>query len=92
MIKGFRHKGLEQFYRMGSKAGIQPEHAVGLRKQLTLLEAAVGPEDVNVPGYQLHSLKGDLTGQWAIKVDKNWRLTFSFEGADVILLDYRDYH
>lgn len=92
MIKSFQHKGLEKFYRTGSKAGIQPGHAARLRKQLTLLEAAIRPEDVNVPGYHLHPLKVDLAGYWAIKVNKNWRLTFTFEGMDVILLDYQDYH
>ncbi|MGH9585327.1 MAG: type II toxin-antitoxin system RelE/ParE family toxin [Acidobacteriaceae bacterium] len=92
MIKSFQHKGLEKFYRTGSKAGIQPEHAARLRKQLTLLEAAAAPEDVNLPGYNLHPLKADLAGHWAIKVDRMWRLTFLFEGADVILLDYLDYH
>lgn len=92
MIKSFQHKGLEKFYRTGSKAGIQPEHAARLRKQLTLLEVAAVPEDVNLPGYHLHPLKADLAGHWAIKVDRMWRLTFVFEGADVILLDYQDYH
>lgn len=92
MIKGFQHKGLEKFYRAGSKAGVQPEHAARLQKQLTLLEAAAAPEDVNVPGYHLHLLKAGLVGHWAIKVDRMWRLTFMFEGKDVILLDYQDYH
>lgn len=92
MIKSFQHKGLEKYYRTGSKPGIQPAHATRLRRQLTLLEAAAAPEDLNVPGYHLHSLRGDLAGHWAIRVDGNWRLTFRFEGSDVILLEYQDYH
>lgn len=92
VIKSFQHKGLEKFYLTGSKAGIQPGHAARLRKQLTLLEAAATPDDLNVPGYHLHPLKANLAGHWAIKVDKNWRLTFAFDGTDVILLDYQDYH
>lgn len=92
MIRSFQHKGLERFYRTGSKAGIQPAHAARLRKQLTLLEAAAIPGDLNVPGYDLHPLKADLADHWAIKVDRMWRLTFRFEGGDVILLDYQDYH
>jgi toxin HigB-1 len=45
-----------------------------------------------VPTWRLHPLKHDLAGHWAVWVDENWRLTFKFEGTDVVLVDYRDYH
>ena len=92
MIKVFQHKGLEKFYRTGSKAGIQPEHAEKLRDRLLVLDNAAGPEDVALPGWNLHPLKADLANHWAIQVDRMWRLTFAFEGTDVVLLDYQDYH
>lgn len=92
MIKGFRHNGVERFFRTGSKAGIQPKHAKRLRLQLGQLDAASGPDDMARPGWRLHSLKGELAGFWAVWVDENWRLTFRFEGADVELVDYQDYH
>lgn len=92
MIKSFRHKGLKQFAERGSKAGIQPSHAARLKKQLTALDVAVRPEDMNAPGYDLHPLKGDLAGHWSVSVSGNWRLTFRFEGEDAILVDYQDYH
>ncbi|MGB7188920.1 MAG: type II toxin-antitoxin system RelE/ParE family toxin [Acidobacteriaceae bacterium] len=92
MIKSFQHKGLEKFYKTGSKAGIQPEHAEKLRDRLLVLDNAEGPDDVALPGWNLHPLKADLEYHWAIKVDRMWRLTFAFEGTDVILLDYQDYH
>jgi toxin HigB-1 len=92
VIKSYRHKGLQQFAETGSKAGIQPEHAARLRKLLTALDVASQPRDMNAPGNLLHPLKGRLAGQWAVTVSANWRLTFAFEGEDVILLDYRDYH
>ncbi len=47
---------------------------------------------MDAPGWKLHSLKGDLKGQWAIGVDGNWRLTFAFDGNDAILVNYQDYH
>lgn len=50
------------------------------------------PSDMNAPGNNLHPLKGELVGHWAVNVSGNWRLTFAFEGADVILVDYQDYH
>ena len=93
VIKSFRHDGLERFYRAGSKAGIQPMHHVRLRTQLTALDAATRPQDLAaIPGWRLHELKGSQAGRWSMTVNGNWRLTFIFEGTDVVLLDYEDYH
>lgn len=92
MITNFRHKGLEQFFLTGSKAGIQPAHSLRLRLQLTRLEGARKPEDMNAPGWKLNSLKGRGSGSWAVWVDKNWRLVFGFEDENVIDIDYVDYH
>jgi proteic killer suppression protein len=92
MIKGFRHKGIEQFFRTGSKAGIQPKHAARLRKQLFALDNAKAADDMNAPGWRLHPLHGDLEGHWSIDVSGHWRLTFTFEEEDAVLVDYRDYH
>ena len=92
MLRSFRHKGLERFFRTGSKAGIQPAHAQRLRLQLARLDGAQTPGDMNLPGWKCHALKGDLSGHWAVWVDKNWRLTFAFESEDAVLVDYRDYH
>ena len=92
MIRSFRHPGLERFFLTGSKAGIQPAHAVKLRRQLTLLNTAKDANRMNVPGWDLHPLKGSLTGHWSVKVNGNWRMTFKFEDEEAILVDYRDYH
>lgn len=92
MIKSYRHKGLKLFAETGSKAGIQPAHAQRLRRLLTALDVASVPGDMNAPGNSLHSLKGELVGHWAVIVSGNWRLTLAFEGEDVILVDYQDYH
>ncbi|WP_158749146.1 type II toxin-antitoxin system RelE/ParE family toxin [Acidobacterium sp. S8] len=92
MIKSFRHRGVEKFFKTGSKAGIQPKHAQKLQLLLTVLNAATEPEQMNVPGWDGHSLKGELVRHWAVKVNGNWRLTFTFEGADAVLVDYQDYH
>lgn len=92
MITSFRHRGIERFFRTGSKAGIQPKHAKRLRLQLARLDGADGPSDMDMPGWKLHPLKGELAGSWSVWVDENSRLTFQFEGADAILVDYQDYH
>ena len=92
MIKTFRHKGLEAFFRTGSKAGIQPHHATKLQVLLTTLDSAKQPEDMNAPKWRLHPLGSDLAGHWSVWVNGNWRMTFAFEGEDIILVDYQDYH
>ena len=92
MIRTFRHRGLERFFRVGSKAGIQPKHANRLRLQLGRLDAAAGPADMDLPGWRVHPLRGKLAGHWAVWVDENWRLTFAFKGPDAVLVDYQDYH
>ena len=92
MIKSFRHKGMQQFFETGSKAGINAEHGNKLARQLMVLNAAKSPQEMDVAGWKLHPLKGDLSDHWAVKVSGNWRLTFAFEGENAILIDYQDYH
>jgi toxin HigB-1 len=92
VIRSFRHRGVERFFRTGSKAGIQPKHAARLRLQLFALDNAKAPSDMNAAGWSLHALREELAGHWAIRVSGNWRLTFKFEDEDAILVDYQDYH
>lgn len=92
MILSYRHKGLKRFAETGSKAGIQPKDGDRLRRLLTALNVANSPDDMNAPGNGLHALKGDLAGHWAVNVSGNWRLTFRFDGEDVVSVDYLDYH
>jgi proteic killer suppression protein len=92
MIKTFRHKGLEAFFRRGAKAGIQAHHAAKLRIMLTALDYAKRPEDMNAPGWQFHGLSGGLKGFFSITVNGNWRVIFRFNGKDAELVDYLDYH
>jgi proteic killer suppression protein len=89
MICTFRHKGLEQFFRAGSTAGIQSQHAKRLRLQLAKLDSARTPNDMGLPGWRLHRL---TTGHWSVWINGNWRMTFAFEAEDAVLVDYQDYH
>ncbi|MDE1160372.1 MAG: type II toxin-antitoxin system RelE/ParE family toxin [Acidobacteriaceae bacterium] len=77
MIVSFRHKGLEEFYRTGSKRGIQSAHAGKLARLLDALDNAREPDDIRFPGFGLHALKGDLSGHWSLWVNGNWRVTFA---------------
>ena len=92
MIQSFRHKGLRKFFESGSAAGIQPHHTKRLRMQLTALDTAQSIEDMNIPGFRLHPLKGEERGRWSVWVNGNWRLTFEFKEGHAYILDYEDYH
>lgn len=92
MIRGFKHKGLQRSFGTGSKAGIQAQHVDRLRIILGRLNVSIAPNDMNLPGLDLHPLKGDRRGTWAVKVSGNWRITFRFVGKDADDVDYEDYH
>lgn len=93
VIRSFRHKGLRTFFETGSVAGIQASHASRLARQLRHLNDARTPQDMNIPGWRLHLLKGRaLAHHWSVWMNGNWRLTFAFEGEDAVLVDYQDYH
>ena len=92
VIVSFRHKGLERLYRDGSKKGVQAAHVPKLLRILSALDVAQVPEDLSIPSFRTHRLKGDLAGHWSIWVNGNWRVTFRFVENDVELVDYQDYH
>jgi toxin HigB-1 len=92
MIKSFKHKGLEKYYKSGTTKGIQSIHVKRLRMQLAVLDTALTIEDIDIPGYRLHALKGDRQSIWSISVSGNWRLTFEFNDGNVHILNYEDYH
>lgn len=92
MIQSFRHKGLRKFFESGNAAGVQPHHAKRLRFLLAALDTAQSIDDMNVPGFRLHSLKGADRGRWSVWVNGNWRMTFEFRDGHAYVLDYEDYH
>lgn len=92
MIKSIRHKGLAALFDTGSTAGVQASHVKRLRLQLAALDTAQVIDDMDIPGFRLHLLKGKLKGRWSVQVNGNWRLTFEFKDGNVHVLDYEDYH
>lgn len=92
MIKTWAHKGLKNFYETGSKAGIQPAHAKRLRLLLLALDSAMEVQQLNLPGFRLHSLIGDRKNIWSITVSGGWRITFEFHDGDAYITNYEDYH
>ena len=92
LIQGFRHKGLRRFFENGSTAGIQADHGRKLRLQLAALHSAAVVEDLDLPGYRLHQLKGADKGRWVILINANWLLTFVFRESHVDDVDDEDDH
>lgn len=92
MITSFKHKGLREFFESNSKKGVPPELASRLRDRLDVIDVASSVEDIALPHFDLHELKGSRAGTWAVKVNKNWRLTFSFADGDAIDVNFEDYH
>ena len=92
MIHGFRHKGLERFFTKSDRSGIDAQQAKRIRTRLDRLDAAARPEDMNLPGYKFHALKGNRKGTFAVWVSGNWRITYRFVGGDAIDVDLEDYH
>jgi proteic killer suppression protein len=92
MIKSFKHKGLRLFFEKGVVSGVQVKHQKKLRLQLTALNTAQCIEDLDLPGYNLHPLKGQRKDCWSIMVNGNWRITFIFNDGDVYVVNYEDYH
>jgi proteic killer suppression protein len=92
MIVSFRHKGLRSYYEKGDTSKLQSQHLAKIRLILTRLDAASVPEEMQVPGYNLHQLSGDLKGFWSVKVNGNYSIIFRFKGINACDVDYIDYH
>jgi proteic killer suppression protein len=92
VIKSFRHKGLKKFYETGSVAGVQSVHRTRLRMILVALDTSLVTGDMDIPGFELHPLKGKLKSRWSVSVSGNWRITFEFRDGNAYVLDYEDYH
>lgn len=92
MIKTFKHKGLELFFTKGSFRGIPAQYAARIERMLDRLDASKEAEDMNMPGYKFHMLKGDRKSEFAVSVTGNLRITFEFNQEDAINVSLEDYH
>jgi proteic killer suppression protein len=92
VIRGFRHKGLERYFTKSERKGIDAKQEPRIRRALDRLDAATKPEDMNLPGYKFHGLKGDRKGTYAVWVSGNWRITFRFDSGDAVDVNLEDYH
>lgn len=92
MIRSIRHRGLRRLYEANDPRGVMAEHAEKLRDILARLDAARVVTDMDLPGFRLHPLRGNLRGYWAVTVRANWRVIFRFADGEASEVDYVDYH
>jgi proteic killer suppression protein len=92
MIRTIRHKGLKRLFEQDDPSGVNPEHVTKLRDILVTLHAAPAVAHMDLPGFRLHSLKGQMKGFWAVTVRANWRVIFHFIEGHAEDVDYVDYH
>jgi proteic killer suppression protein len=92
MIRTFKHRGLRRLYARDDRSGIRTDLVDTVQEILTIIDDAATPQDLNLPGYRLHPLKGNLKGYWSVTVRANWRIIFRFEGADACDVELIDYH
>ena len=92
MIRSFKHRGLKRLYERGDRSGIRPDLLETVEDILARLDEADSPQAMNLPGYRLHPLKGELKGLWSVTVRANWRVVFRFQGTDAFDIELIDYH
>jgi proteic killer suppression protein len=92
MIRTFKSKNLKRFFENDNAKGIEQSLTSRLARRLDALDAATGAADLDLPGFDLHQLKGDRRGTWSVKVSGNWRVTFTFKDGHAYDVDLEDYH
>ena len=92
MIKSFKHKGLKRFHERGDRSGLDPALCETINNILDLLHVAASEQDLALPRYRLHPLKGARQGCWAVTVRANWRIVFRFHDGDAYDVELLDYH
>jgi len=92
MIRSFRSKSLRRFAETGDGSRLSVQNPGRVRRILLQLNASLVPDDMNLPGYRFHALKGEAKGRFAVDASANWRITFAWDGEDAIDVDLEDYH
>jgi len=92
MIKGFKHKGLRAYWEQNDPCHLNASWLSKIARVLDMLDVAEQAEDMNLPGFYFHALKGRYLGRYSVRLTGNWRITFAFEGKDAIHVDLEDYH
>ena len=92
MIKSIRHRGLKRLFEQDDPSGVNAEHVGKLQNILATLNAAPTVAHMDLPGFRLHPMKGQMKGFWSVTVRANWRVIFRFAEGQAEDVDLVDYH
>jgi proteic killer suppression protein len=92
MVRRFRHRGLKILYENDDRRGVRAEHVEKAARVLARLDVATRPEHLNLPGFRLHRLEGELSGYWSVTVRGDWRIVFHFDVGNNTDVDLVEYH
>ena len=92
MIRRFLHRGLKRLYENDDRRDVNSEIVGKAARVLARLDVAMRPEQLELPGFGLHRLEGDLAGYWSIAVRGDWRILFHFDAGNTTDVDLVEYH
>jgi len=92
VIGSFKHKGLREFFETGNSRKLSVQNSARVRRILLALDAATKAEQMDLPGFKFHALKGNLAGRYSVWATANYRITFAFDGEHATNVDLEDYH
>lgn len=92
MIRSFAHKGLAEIWRKGTTQRIDSRLYKRVLRRLDRLNASDSPADMDLPGFDFHTLRGHRPVRYAVHVNGPWCITFAFDGVDAVDVDFEQYH
>ena len=92
MIGSFRSEPLKRFWEKDDRRGLNPEWVAKIALVLDAMDNAVMPSELDIATFGFHALGGNMAGRYAVKVTRNWRITFAWDGERAIDIDLEDYH
>jgi len=92
LIKSFKSRALKMFWEKDDASKLDAKQVARIRRRLDALHAASVPEDMNIPGFDFHGLKGRRKGVYTVHVNGPWCITFEWEAPDAVRVDFEQYH
>jgi proteic killer suppression protein len=92
MIKSFKSRALRDYWLKGQAKGIKPEWLGPVHDLLSALEAAGSPEDIRLPTFEFHRLKGNRKDDYAVTIRGSWRITLQWKEGHAVRVNMEDYH
>ena len=92
MVRRVRHRGLQRLYQYDDRRGVKAEHVEKAARVLARLDVVTRPEQLNLPGFRLRKLEGELAGYWSVRVRGDWQIIFHFDVGNTTDVDLVEYH